>query len=196
MAKQRFPLVPLLALALFLLPGISVAAIIPDDPANPDDGWKDRRAYRPNPILFLHGFASGEPKTWREPGVDEQLNAYFKSYFPLGPALTLTPPERLARHPYLELISFIDFAQLPRSQLIDRNSSVDTYRVGDYYVRRGERTAGDPLQGIPPSPGWSDKLNGAIQRLQAVYQDKHGRPLKVILVGHSMGGLAVMELRC
>ncbi|MFA4889583.1 MAG: hypothetical protein WC628_08450 [Candidatus Omnitrophota bacterium] len=183
----------------------SFAAIIRDENNNPIS-WNDikaKDAYRPNPILFVHGFASGGPlQTWVEregqkesekPKLDEKLQPYFGDYYT---GYSNDPTILQDTHlPYLELISFIDFTKTWRSQLIDRNSSVDTYQTGDYYVRTGERHAGDPSS-IPTdelSRGWADKLILEIDKLRENYKDKNGNPQKIILVCHSMGGLAARE---
>lgn len=182
-----------------------------------EERWKvglaAERAYRPNPILFCHGFASGGPlATWVEregqkesekPKLDEKLNFYFKNYYnPIPP--TLDNPKQVAikdyfRIPYLELISFIDFTRNWRSQLIDRNSSIDTYQTGDYYVKTGERMAWDnPIlekdtSKKPLTLGWADKLNEQIQILRKNYKDKNGKSQRITLVCHSMAGLTARE---
>ncbi len=87
-----------------------------------DKRWKHEQAYRPRPILFLHGFGSGDPKkTWRETNVDEKLNEYFKNYFPVGPILINSAPYEQSRYSYLELISFIDFTLPWQNQLRPRH---------------------------------------------------------------------------
>ena len=37
--------------------------------------WTDPDAYKPNPVLFLHGFAAGNPRSW-DP-VRSFLNKYY-----------------------------------------------------------------------------------------------------------------------
>lgn len=203
MKKRILSFIISLTFTIVFIFRIAIAAIIPDDPNNPNDGWKDPRAYRPLPVLFVHGFASGGPwETWvererqpenKKPKLDEKLKGYFEDYYIPLDAITQKPILALpgtvehpqTRYPYLELISFIDFSKTWRSQLIDRNSSVDTYQEGDYYVRTNERLVG--------ALGWSDKLQVAIQQLRENYKDKNGKPQKIILVCHSMGGLATRE---
>lgn len=191
----KFIIVIIAASCLWSSSDFSSAEIIRDQDGNPV-AWNDAKAkdaYRPNPILFLHGFGEGDAvSTWigkenqgndKKPNVDLKLQPYFGSYY-TGYSDDPTIFKD-TRYPYLELISFIDFTQPWRSQLIDRNSSVDTYQAGDYYVTTKERYGNDP--------GWSDKLNNAIQLLRQNYKDKNGKPQKIILVCHSMGGLAARE---
>ena len=113
------------------------------------DSWAEEGAYTPTPILFLHGFASCGPETWVNAKIDEQLNEqYFKKYKYREPFFSTT-----TLYSYLELINFVDSFHLgdSRQELIDRNSSIDTYKTGDYYVSQtGERNHGDP--------GWGDKV--------------------------------------
>ncbi|HLD82780.1 MAG TPA: alpha/beta hydrolase [Candidatus Omnitrophota bacterium] len=146
------------------------------NPDNPQEGWKDDRAYRPAPVLFLHGFAQGSPQSWTEAGIEAKLKPYYARYY----AGYSADPTILAstRYPYLEIIDF-------GSSLIDRNSSIDTYKIGDRYVLAGQRKLGDP--------GWTDKVNNAIEQLRQGYRHKDGSAQKVILVGHSMGGLAARK---
>lgn len=144
--------------------------------ANILSDWKDSRAYRPHPILFLHGFASGSPQSWTEAKVDEILNQLYSKYYTgynSDPTILSS-----TRFPYLEIINF-------GSSLIDRNSSIDTYKIGDRYVLLGQRRAGDP--------GWSDKLNTTIETLRQYYINRDGSRQKIILIAHSMGGLAARK---
>jgi triacylglycerol esterase/lipase EstA (alpha/beta hydrolase family) len=69
------------------------------------DNWQDPKAYKPNPVLFLHGFAKGKPLDWD--GTKAALATYFSKYQPLGP--------------YLEAIDFQD-----------PNGSVDRYPSGQF----------------------------------------------------------------
>ncbi|MFH0791584.1 MAG: hypothetical protein V2A64_08150 [Candidatus Omnitrophota bacterium] len=166
-----------------------------------DKRWKEDRAkeaYRPYPVVFSHGFGAGGPReTWVErdkqkesekPKLDEKLEPYFRNYY-YGNVVSLTqePIKALqySRFPYLELVSYIDFSKKERSQLIDRNSSIDTYKMEDYYVFNYERHPGDP--------GWADKLNAAVEKVRENYTDRNGSPLKINLVCHSMGGLTARE---
>ena len=65
--------------------------------------WKDTNAYRPNPVLFLHGFAAGNPTDWGNAG--SSLSKYFAAYS--------------NSYSYLETIDFQD-----------PNGSIDTYGSG------------------------------------------------------------------
>jgi len=47
------------------------------------DQWKNENVYKPNPILFLHGFALGNPKSWEK--VMEKFNEYMEPYYATGP---------------------------------------------------------------------------------------------------------------
>jgi len=164
----------------FILPKLASGELL--------DNWKDENVYCPAPIVFLHGFARGSPTvTWTEdkdhhPNVDLRLEPYFRAYWsgsPPGSIKVLIPD---TRYPYLEVINFIDEEHTgnPRQEFIDRNSSIDTYQAGDYYVLTGERNIGDP--------GWSDKVDDAVYSILNGYDTD-----KVILVCHSMGGLAARE---
>jgi len=72
--------------------------------ANTLDSWKNPVAYKPNPILFLHGFAQGRPWDWDI--AKANLKKYFDKY-------------NLATGSYLETIDFAD-----------SNGSIDTYENG------------------------------------------------------------------
>lgn len=144
--------------------------------ANTLSDWEDMHAYRPSPVLFLHAFGPSDPQSWTEVGVDQALNQYYSKYYTgYNPDPTILPS---TRYPYLEIMDF-------GSSLIDRNSSIDTYKAGDRYVLTGQRRAGDP--------GWSDKVNTAIETLREYYVNIDGSSQKTILVGHSMGGLAARK---
>ncbi|MEW6100894.1 MAG: alpha/beta hydrolase [Candidatus Omnitrophota bacterium] len=140
------------------------------------EGWDDPHAYRPTPILFLHGFAQGNPADWTKSNVDTKLNEYFavyyKGYAADNTILTST------RFPYLEIIDF-------GGSLVDRNSSVDTYKIGDRYVVSHDRNPGDP--------GWADTVNTIIDILRDNYRYSDGSMQKINLVCHSMGGLAARK---
>lgn len=66
------------------------------------DSWQDDAAYKPNPVLFLHGFAKGKPSDWNR--TVSSLRGYFSKY---------------SQQTYLEVINFND-----------PNGSVDTYSDG------------------------------------------------------------------
>jgi len=72
--------------------------------AYPLDNWQDEKAYKPTPILFLHGFAKGNPEIWKP--AKAALFPYFSKY--------------QQKFPYLETINFQD-----------SNGSVDTYPNGE-----------------------------------------------------------------
>jgi len=154
------------------------------------DIWDDERAYRPAPVLFLHGFGLDSPQMWTGEGepsaddIDVRLQPYFGKYY-TGYKEDPTILED-TDFPYLEVIDFIgrNYAGTPdeilRQELIDRNSSIDTYQSEDYYVSTGERNIGDP--------GWSNKVDDEIQLILNGYGTD-----KAILVCYSMGGLAARE---
>ncbi len=73
--------------------------------ADPLDSWQSPKAYKPKPVLFLHGFAKGSPLDWN--GTKTALNVHFSKYQPLGS--------------YLETIDFQD-----------SNGSVDRYPSGKF----------------------------------------------------------------
>jgi len=152
----------------------SMASVI--NPDDPEAGWKDVRAYRPLPILFLHGFGRASYDSWIKSKVDEKLSIYFSKYstdYNSDPTILLC-----SRYPYLEIINF-------GTRLIDRNSSIDTYKEGDRYVQ---------LKLVKPGDyGWSDKLELAVETLQQYYKNPDGSEQKIIFVTHSMGGLAARQ---
>lgn len=174
LSKKIFIRLSIIGLLYFSYNQVAIAAIIPDDPNNKNDGWADNRAYRPAPILFLHGFASGSPVAWDS--ADNALWEYFDEYY-----IPASLPANLTRsNLYLERISFFNSSDPWRQRLIDRNSSIDSYQTGDYYVLTGERQSGDF--------GWSDKVNAVINPILDAYGTNG-----LILICHSMGGLAARE---
>ena len=164
--------------------------------------WKKHEnVYRPYPVLFLHGFAGGNPGIWQPAivSLDREGTGYFSKYYGYSNPDPKNPFHKDA-HLYLETISFFDTTENypAREDLIDRNSSVDTYQPGDYYVETGERIA-DGLS----DPGWADKVAYLVagnipqgvrgERLQYLLPQKdllqrYGTD-KLILVCHSTGGL-------
>ncbi|MBI4379521.1 MAG: hypothetical protein HY578_10540, partial [Nitrospinae bacterium] len=178
------------------------------------EGWDSleaKGAYRPYPILFLHGFAGGSNYTWNpDPNAKDQaeeqkkpsavLNEYFKKYFRVDKALN-----NLTQFQYLETIEFFNSKSSNADQLMDRNSSVDRFKIGDYYVEHGvwwhKKKEGDP--------GWSDKVSYALRGepihdlskylydtgagggpVLKNYLPPNATSFKALLVCHSMGGLS------
>lgn len=198
--------------------GIVSAKIITDANDNRLKWNETPEAYRPNPILFSHGFASDPKQAWWDRHMDDNLLQYFEDYYCMvdiegKPLLALPTPVLYnqedypqTRYPYLEMISYIDFTKADPakkdftsqelcSQLVDKNSSIDTYQLGDSYVESGDRKATDPAL-IPSEPlsfGWADKLYEAVPKLRNVYKDKNGNSQKIVLICHSMGGLTARE---
>ena len=82
------------------------------------DSWKDSRAYKPVPVLFLHGFAKGNPADWET--VINALKPYFGPYQQVGP--------------YLETLDFQD-----------PNGSIDTYPPGKLNPQGNNRGWSDKL---------------------------------------------------
>jgi len=82
------------------------------------DSWKDSRAYKPVPVLFLHGFAKGNPADWET--VINTLQPYFGPYQQVGP--------------YLETLDFQD-----------PNGSIDTYPPGKLNPQGNNRGWADKL---------------------------------------------------
>jgi pimeloyl-ACP methyl ester carboxylesterase len=144
--------------------------------------WDDPKAYRPTPIIFLHGFAAGDYRMWRDDrngkvNITSKLRPYFEKYYvdPGQPrALQYTA------YPYLEIGSFIDHFGIRTQEAVDRNSSIDAFKTGDAYVSQGLRKSGDL--------GWAEKLNIAVTDILRTYNTN-----KIIIVAHSMGGLASRE---
>ena len=80
-----------------------------------DNPWQKKEAYRPYPILFLHGFAGGSNYTWNpDPNTKDQteeqkkptavLKEYFRQYFPVGPFAL----HKWTQFSYLETIEFFN----------------------------------------------------------------------------------------
>lgn len=206
--KAFFILQMILFIYLFLENFVSAGIINYKEPL--ETRWKKDRAakeaYRPYPIVFSHGFGSGGPRaTWVErekqkesekPKLDEKLRPYFANYYNEDPITkkSIIALKDTTRLPYLELVSYIDFSRNARSQLIDRNSSIDTYQEGDYYVQISKKMeAGKDEKRVAGDHGWADKLNTAIEKIRENYTDRNGYPLKINLMCHSMGGLSVRE---
>lgn len=74
------------------------------------ENWRDADAYKPNPILFLHGFSLGAPASWDK--IVNELNKYFDDYTKISTSKDLSKP-------YLERLAFND-----------PNGSIDTYDDG------------------------------------------------------------------
>ncbi|MFH1441566.1 MAG: hypothetical protein ABIH18_05970 [Candidatus Omnitrophota bacterium] len=139
-------------LFFLLIFSFSYAEIInPDLPINKrwKEGRAEKEAYRPAPILFSHGFAAGDPTgTWigrngqkenQRPEIDTKLWSNFKNYYYKTEGELDSPIKALdnTRSPYLEIVSYIDASKDERSQLIDRNSSVDTYKEEFFLEKKG-----------------------------------------------------------
>lgn len=76
------------------------------------DSWEDERAYKPLPILLLHGFASGSPTSWST--LAPALYYLYYPYQDIGPVLSNSDS-------YVERIDFQD-----------PNGSIDRYDPGKF----------------------------------------------------------------
>ncbi|MBN1793804.1 MAG: alpha/beta hydrolase [Candidatus Omnitrophica bacterium] len=132
--------------------------------------WGHEEAYRPSPVIFLHGFGMGGPNSWDD--AIAALSPYFSAYYP-GIA-------------YLRTVDFVDTLAPERVRFINCNSSIDTYQDGDYYVSTGERVAG-------VSPGWADILFHSVKAVTQELERHMNSPEHLIFIAHSMGGLAARE---
>jgi len=74
------------------------------------DKWDHPDAYKPSPILFLHGFAAGQASSWDK--IVSDLDKYFDDYTKVSIYQDLSKP-------YLERLAFND-----------PNGSIDTYPPG------------------------------------------------------------------
>lgn len=123
------------------------------------DSWEDEEAYKPLPILFLHGFARGSPDSWDD--IANYLGQYYQPYRDITPALS----DSIS---YLERINFQD-----------PNGSVDRYDPGEFNPQGN-------------SAGWADKVDiAADNMLEGFHYGSYCN--EVILIAHSMGGLAARE---
>lgn len=96
--NRNFKFIAQLAVSILLF-----CYFLPFSFAAPLTDWKDGKAYKPKPVLFLHGF-NGKPDVWN-PAISD-LSPLFEKYQAIGP--------------YLEVLDFQD-----------RTGSIDTYPNGD-----------------------------------------------------------------
>lgn len=85
----------ILSISCLVSPNLSIASTL--------DNWQNQQAYKPKPVLFLHGFGLGTPAGWA--AAISGLNNWFSKYQSIGS--------------YLETMDFQD-----------PNGSVDTYGDG------------------------------------------------------------------
>lgn len=126
--------------------------------------------YKPYPIIFVHGFASGSPETWKNVIESSYLKNYYSGYksyelnqgerkYLVG---SLNANDANLHVPYLEVMN-----------MQDPNGSIDRYNEGDEIVS---------LNPDETTDGWADKLAKSIDAVL-----KSSGAEKVILVCHSMG---------
>ncbi len=132
---------------------------------------KDAPVYKPYPVIFIHGFAGGGPDTWDRVFASSTLKTYYGPYADYS-LENITNPFLVGRSN--------DFSYLERMNMQDKNGSIDTYNAGDEIDLTNEQDNSD---------GWADKLKKAIDDVILASGAE-----KVILVCHSMGGLAAREL--
>lgn len=176
MRKSLVKAIGLSILAVFLLQ-ISLFAT-QERITEADKGWKNKKAYRPYPVLFLHGFAKGNPKSW-EKAIPE-IEKYFSDYYipedlpeNFKNGYLYNSDKNPANRYYLEIINFAD-----------PNGSVDTYGVTS------------PSNSFQTKDGWADTLDKTIEDLLSPSKYGGTEPPnldKLLLVAHSMGGLAGRE---
>ncbi|MFH1905232.1 MAG: hypothetical protein ABIK53_06910 [bacterium] len=134
MRNKRFNFLIILLGMMFLFMCFSVEA---DELYTGKTAWEDNPdGYRPNPVLFLHGFAKGSPETWQK--VIDNLRSHFDFYYE-GNNYGHSFADKVS--PYLESIQFFDEADEPT---VGKNNSVDTYKAGDHYVDILLRNINDP----------------------------------------------------
>ncbi|MDD5531135.1 MAG: alpha/beta hydrolase, partial [bacterium] len=130
------------------------------------DSWQNNDAYKPNPILFLHGFALGNASSWNKVVNGDKdfegLKGYFSKY-------TQKSSNIDSSIPYLERINFYD-----------HNGSIDTYDP-------------DKTNPLGDHKGWADKLSERVDVLLSTYVFGDISLKKINLICHSMGGLAARE---
>ena len=200
MINKKLSFLSIFLSAIFLLACFSIQA---DELYTAEDAWKKKDVYRPSPLLFLHGFAAGAAKSWdnvieqMQTKVSDDKMHFDKYYKPNNSGNSFGK-----RQPYLEIIQFFNDKDSWRQRLIDKNSSIDTYKVGDNYVKSEARGKGNP--------GWGDKvyywlkgdvLDGVTEDSARYLLQKTGGEgflsiydnREVNLICHSMGGLAARE---
>jgi hypothetical protein len=183
---------------LTLINCVNAAIIRPnaDDPKP----WESSLAFRPSPIYLLHGFGKGEVNDWSPTiedmmliGKTEEGRGYYDPYRKMD-----TDGELLT---YVHAINFHPNVEETQN-MIERNSSIDTFQAGDTYVAEGLKL--DPsdtrVMLYPGDDGWADRLYDFIkgeysgELIPSLTDIDRYQAGKGILVGHSMGGLVAREL--
>ncbi len=194
MRNKRFNFLMVLLGMMFLFTSFSIEA---DQLYTTETAWKDYEdVYRPSPVLFLHGFAAGSPKTWQD--VVDNLKTHHFDFYRKESKYGHSFGNKVS--PYLESIQFFNEADHP---IAGKNNSVDTYKAGDHYVDILLRDVNDP-GGADKVYYWLYQLvpSGVNNRLS--FLDKKSTPIigtytvgsekpKVNIICHSLGGLSARQ---
>lgn len=188
---------------IFIFEGYSADTIL--------SSWKESEAYRPYPIIFCHGFSGGNPHKWAQMtgyGPDEidgylleqkftdrfkslyddyyQTNAVLKDLFTDPDMEYFLDPEQWSLNWNSRQILF-SLPYLERMAFNDPYGSIDKYPC----LESGWNS--DPHG---DTRGWAEKLNDSVESVFNTYNPVDAEILekeKIILICHSMGGLAARE---
>ena len=131
------------------------------------ESWQDSRAYKPVPVLFLHGFAKGSPADWQ--AVIAGLQPYFTVYQHIGP--------------YLETLDFQD-----------PNGSIDTYPTGKLNPQGNNRGWSDKLAFKVDELLSSSKYGLYCDQLNIVAHSMGGLAARYYLATNSLAAVSKLVL--
>jgi len=120
--------------------------------------WDDSGAYKPNPVLFLHGFAKGNSADWDY--AEGSLSKYFVKYS--------------GTYAYLETINFLD-----------PNGSIDIYDPGKLNPQENSKGWSDKVEGKVNELLASSKYGAYTTKLNLVCHSMGGLAARWYLVNYS-----------
>lgn len=184
------------------------------------NNWQDPNIYRPLPVLLCHGYAGGSPHKWSPmtgfgkvytknslgwvTGIVDtddlnKLQGYFSKYYLGGrndAILTEDFIQPTSDNPkdlnYIK--TNFSLRYLERIAFNDPNGSVDTYTASDPHLNLYNPQF--------PYDGWADTFNKTVDKIllnpgsgktKYATDNDSNEDDKLILIAHSMGGLAVRE---